>query len=328
LLPQMRGSVVFIMEKLLFSKPALTIQEQINLLKSRGLIIRDDIAAEKILENNNYYRLEGYWYSFYDEQDSDHHRFKNDVCLEDVIRIYNFDKKLRNVVFDAISEIEISFKTQFAYQIALAYGAFPFENGSCFKFIDNKAKADCIEKLKNEFSQSKEEFIEHFRNTYLNDLPPIWKLVEIMTFGEISNLYAFSLSKTIKKTIARHYGFRDNAVFASWIRQMCIIRNVCAHHARLWNKTISIKPAFPKKLDNQNFVSLFETNEDKYGRTRRLYNGLIMMQYLLTKINDENFRFMNKIGTLASEYKINIVRMGFPADRDIFNILSAMSNEC
>jgi len=324
-LPQMEGQL-FIMGTKQFLKPSLGISEQIELLKKRGLVITDNDAAYSLLSNNNYYRLEGYWYPFYIETDNEEHVFKKDVSLDSVVNLYEFDKKLRNLVFKAISDIEISFRAQFAYQLAIQYGAFPFDDPNCFKYRNAEDKATSIKRLEDEYNYSKEEFIEHFRKNYAEHLPPIWMMVEIMTFGEISAWYEFHATEPTKKAIAKYYGFRDSSVFASWIRQLSIVRNVCAHHARLWNKIISITPAFPKKLDIQEYVDLFVTANDKYSSPRRLYNILLIMQYLLCKIGLEKTHFLEDVRDITSEHNINLERMGFPQNITFSDILQKLTN--
>ena len=110
-----------------FEKPALSIEDQISLLESRGLHVDDRAFAYKVLSNINYYHLEGYWYSFYDKSKPDHHFYDNVNCSQ-VVRYFEFDNELRMLLFAAISKIELSFRTRFIYEIAMEYGASPFKN--------------------------------------------------------------------------------------------------------------------------------------------------------------------------------------------------------
>lgn len=110
-----------------FEKPALSIEDQISLLESRGLHVDDRAFAYKVLSNINYYHLEGYWYSFCDKSKPDHHFYDNVNCSQ-VVRYFEFDNELRMLLFTAISKIELSFRTRFIYEIAMEYGASPFKN--------------------------------------------------------------------------------------------------------------------------------------------------------------------------------------------------------
>ena len=103
-----------------YSKPAITIQDQIAKLKARGLRFDDEALAESYLSNISYYRLRAYTYPFQDNNDPDH-PFKVDISFEDIIKLYVFDRKLRNLLFDALEKIEISFRTQIIYNLSLIH---------------------------------------------------------------------------------------------------------------------------------------------------------------------------------------------------------------
>lgn len=102
------------------NKPAFNIQDQINLLKVRGMIFKDEAAAPHFFANISYYRLKGYWWDMQD--DPAQHTFKADTYFEDIIDRYNFDRQLRLLLFDAIERIEIALRTKMIYILSLKYG--------------------------------------------------------------------------------------------------------------------------------------------------------------------------------------------------------------
>jgi abortive infection bacteriophage resistance protein len=291
-------SVGFLFMK--YTKPALTISDQIKLLESRGLIISDKIKAEKYLANISYYRLSAYMYPFKDLQTDN---FAKETTFENVLDLYLFDRELRLLVFDAIERIEISFRTQLIYQPAIIGGAFWFEDE---KFFDDKNRlTEHLQKLDSEVKQSKEVFIKHFDAKYDEDCPPVWMSFEVISLGLLSKFYQNLKFTDAKKLIAKHYGLNNPIVLQSWIRSITYVRNVCAHHARLWNRTLTNKPIIlqtPSKL----WITEKNPNNEK------LYYFLCCLWYLLRQINPET-QFVEKLKTLFAKYpNVSISSMGFP----------------
>ena len=121
------------------------------------MLIDDDDAAIRLLSNVNYYHLEGYWYPFYDKET---HVFHEDIHLDQIVSHYEFDRELKSIVFSGISRIEVAFRTQFAYWIAMEYGAFPFKKEN-FNFRSESEWANSYQRLMGDVDQSKEEFVAH-----------------------------------------------------------------------------------------------------------------------------------------------------------------------
>lgn len=273
------------MQKKKFNKPALSINDQINLLESSGLHIEDKNIAYKVLSNVNYYHLEGYWYSFY-HQDKQGHQFYNNVCFSQIVRYYEFDNELRLLLFSAISKIELSFRTRFIYELALQYGPFPFEKSN-FKFKTESSWTKSYEILLNDISHSKEDYVTHYLETYEEEIPPIWIMGELMTFGELSTWYDKFFKNPIKKRISLFYGIQPD-VLASWLRVLSSIRNICAHHDRLWNKILPFEIMIPKHITDTRFIGLFAEQDKETLNSKRIYNALLAIQYLLNQIDFQN----------------------------------------
>jgi len=124
---------------------------------------------------------------------------------------------------------------------SLSYGPFCFENPALF--ANTVKHATTLSKLGEEFNRSDEDFINAFRSKYSNNLPPAWMLAEIASFGILSMLYKNLKPSKEKRDIAHHFGLADR-VFETWLHAIVYLRNVCAHHSRLWNRTMSIVPQF------------------------------------------------------------------------------------
>ena len=304
-------------EKSNFFKKSLDIKSQIELLKSRGLIIDNEELFSDFLKHNQYYRLEGYWYAFYDSNIPEH-RFKKNTKLSNVLKLYEFDSLLRSKVFKEIEVIEISLRSIIAYNVAENIGVFPYEK---LNYKNDADKDEALNRFKKLFNGSKEDFINAYKNKYNEDIPPIWMLVEIITFGDLINFYEKFLTKSQGKTISKVYGINSVDLFVSWMKRLNIIRNICAHHGRLWNKNITTKIMLPNKNDNKSletYCKLFVKDS-----INKLYNSLLIIQYLLENINGSNNSLINDICSLAKKYDIDLKAMGFPSNSN--SILLAKS---
>ena len=293
-----------------FQKPPLTLEDQVSLLKDRGLLIDNDDDAVRLLSNVNYYHLEGYWYPFYDKE-KEAHVFYENIHLDQIISHYEFDRELKSIVFSGISRIEVAFRTQFAYWIAMEYGAFPFKKEN-FNFRSESEWAKSYQRLVGDVDQSKEEFVAHFKEIYKEELPPIWMMVELMSLGELSVWYDKHLKESLKKKIAKHFGVSEK-IFTSWIRTIALVRNTCAHQARLWNRIFTISLMTPQKLEDQKYTELFAA-ADENASHKRLYNILLIIAYLLAKIDEteQSCSILKEIDKLIKRHYINSKRIGIP----------------
>ena len=241
------------MQKIDFTKPALTISQQISQLTSRGLTIKNVSIANKKLSELNYYRLEGYWLPL----ESDHKRatFITGATFSLVLDWYDVDMELRSILFEAISSIEVSFRTKWAYYLSTKYGPFCYLDP---KYFQNRTKwLDSINKFSADVFRSKENFIKHFIETYKEFFPPEWAAVEVMSFGTLSHLYEYMneelpLDTTdaipAKNAIANDYGLSIKEL-VSWIRTINVCRNFCAHQSRLIASYLTAQPIAPNSTN-------------------------------------------------------------------------------
>ena len=289
------------MAKIAYPKQIKSFDDQISILKSRGMVIKDEARAKQILQNISYYRLSGYWYPLL--ADKQQHLFKPGCTFEQAYDLYKFDSELRKMILSEIEKIEVAVRTQLAYVMSQNYGGWWFQDTTLFA---NPAKlAKTISNMDEELERSDEEFITAFKSKYTNHFPPSWIMLEITTFGTMSILYSNLNGGRCKRQIAKYFGVADT-VMVSWLHAMTYIRNVCAHHSRLWNRTLGISPIMPRRTANP-FVSLPAKG------TRHVYFILAIIQYWLNIVNPSN-TFKTKIMTLLSKYpNIDVSAMGFPA---------------
>ncbi|WP_072622240.1 Abi family protein [Spirulina major] len=278
-----------------FTKSPKTVAEQISLLQKRGLIIPDHNDAEQSLSRINYYRLKAYFLPF----ERDHtHIFKENTSFSDILALYTFDRKLRLHLLDALEHIEISIRRHFAYELSMDSGAHAHLQSGLF----DRYWQSNIEYLKQRVQESTEDFIEHFKNNYSEDLPPLWVVVEVMYFRTVSYWLSSLKKDIVKRRIAKHYQISPQ-VLVSWVHYLSVIRNTCAHHSRLWNREILIQPKQVKQKSH--ILNGVLTTQ---GRT---YNALVIMLYLMDQI-DPKHRWGKRLLTLIESCPQPKASMGFP----------------
>lgn len=233
------------------AKQWMSFSDQLQLLKSRGLIVENEKAALDYLRRIGLYRLSGYWYPFRKlKVNPDGHSFREDDFLtdsrfEDGVRLYVFDKKLRLLALDALERIELAVRVDIAYLLG-EKETFAHKNSSLFHPNFTKANPRNVYKQSNydkwlegfnklQGKAKKTVFVEHNVNKY-GDLP-IWVAIEIMDFGCLSHLFS-GLKYADKLKIAQIYGFADGQHMEKCLRALNFVRNVSAHHSRLWNINI------------------------------------------------------------------------------------------
>ncbi|KGO92279.1 Abi family protein [Flavobacterium subsaxonicum] len=277
----------------MFTKKAFTIEAQISQLKERGLIINNQDNAQHYLSHISYYRLGEYWFSM--QEDKENHLFKPNSRFPDVIALYNFDRELRILLFDIIEKIEISLRTKLIYHLSHEFDAWWFQNFEIF--IDSKALVKTLASLEEELERTKEVTIKNHFKKHKDDLrfPPSWKSLEQTSFGALSKLYG-NLKNNVKSkdTIAIEFGAVNHTYLPSWLQSIAQIRNLCAHHSRLWNKNL---PGAPKLLTKPPFAWV----NDVPGQFQKLYVHLCIMKYLINIIQPEN-NFTNRLNDLFVKY--------------------------
>ncbi len=289
--------------KIPYTKTALTFKDQISRLKSRGLTIEDEPNALHYLTHINYYRLSAYMYPFL--EDKEHHIFKKGVTFQNILNVYNFDRELRLLILDAIERIEISLRTNIIYVLSHKHGPFWVSNNGLY-FNQNYFQ-EHIKRLKEEIGRSDEKFIEHYFSKYSEEIPPAWISMEIASFGLLSLLFKNLKSFKDMKEIAQRYGL-NRIVFESWFHSLVYIRNVCAHHSRLWNRELGIRPNIPKSIGG------IWLNKSDELRNDRVFIIIAIIIYFLEIINTSS-SFKLGLHKLFEKYSmIDLAPMGFPKD--------------
>jgi abortive infection bacteriophage resistance protein len=237
--------------------------------------------------------------------------FEEGTIWDDVYNLYCFDRKLRLLLFDAIERIEIALRTQIIYQLSHKYGSHWQNNAQIFR------KNGVFQEIQNHIgdqlkSNRKAQFIEHYLKKYDDPpTPPSWMSIELLYFNELSKICKNLKCRQDRVAIAKSFGLPDDAIFCSWLHAINYVRNICAHHARLWNIKLAVPPGkFYAKGDK---VWLTDT-EVNTVQSSKLYYFLCIVLYLLQTVNPRS-HFKKHFFELLHKYPVVAVKyMGFPEE--------------
>lgn len=285
-----------------FEKPALSIDELIDLSEARGLVIDNRAQARKFFRYSGYYRLSGYMLPFQPSTNNKRsHEFVVGTTLNDIINLYIFDRKLRLLVMDAVERIEVAIRSIISDTMSTSYGPYWFMDAENFKpSFNHEAFLERVSHAVKEVGEH-QTFINHYFSNYDEpEYPPSWMLFEIMHFGTVSKIYS-SVPLNHQKEIAKQFGVHYK-ILRSWVHTISSLRNICAHHSRLWNRVFGVSPKRMKQLDEH-----FNDND-------RFYAQAVTIKVLLDHITGHSL-WADKLKLLFDEYpKVPKSHMGFPND--------------
>lgn len=290
-------------------KPALTYRQQIDLLKQRGLLVPDEDFAVHCLEHHNYYRLSAYRFPFTVPSNPD--RFRPGTTFDQLWDLYHFDRGFRYLILEACKRVEISVRSRWAYEVGHQLGPLAYLQN--INFRDPLIHARSITLLDGEMRRSKEKFIDHHQKALAMPWPPVWVLVEVASFGAISNLLGQIEPASLRQRVAENYQL-DEKIFCSLFHHLSVVRNTAAHHSRLWNRKFVVTMQLPRKKP-AHLWSNFNTDPiHGTGKERKIYNTLVLLVHLVQRIEPESHwpnRLMDHINTLDPGL---VPDMGFPSD--------------
>lgn len=315
-----------------YNRPWKSFAEQLELLKSRGMLVTDEAAALSYLERIGYYRLTAYWYPFRVfqlEQDpvskairsvrTD--QFEANTRFVDAVELYLFDKKLRLLVMDALERIEIALRVDIAYLLGQrntfahldAKELHPSFAGKVNKQTGKTTFDAWKDKYNGLLQRSKEDFVKHYRAQHGPDLP-LWVAVEVWDFGAVSQLLAM-MKVADQQRIAAKYGVSDWKVFQSWVRSLSYLRNLAAHHSRLWNRNVTVQPSLPSQGELA-WCDGFIGKKDLIAKPFLLLAITRHMVKVICPRTEWHVRLMQHLGQFPSQHssrKLSIADMGAPA---------------
>lgn len=318
-----------------YAKKWLSVEQQVERLIEHGLQIPDRNRAAKVLAAIGYYRLTGYLYPFrmsekyIDDKDRTRvrvlSRYRPGTRLSNAEELLDFDRRLRLLVLDGIERIEVAVRMRLGYVLGRA-SAFAYEDPTRFTAAFTTDDTDIrdprssthvqwLQRVSSRQASSDERFVEHFREKY-DDRMPVWALTEILELGHLSVLYR-GMNQVDAEEVALAFGVPTKRLMASWLARLNYMRNVAAHHSRLFNRKLQNAPSRPKtgQIPALDHLRNSEHPKQVYGT----YSALAVIAYLLPAIDPDTSwatRAAALFRSFPSSESLTIESLGAPGDWD------------
>ncbi|AZZ53770.1 Abi family protein [Rathayibacter festucae] len=243
------------------SKPSLSIAQQIELLRERGFdgAVSDSVLA-RFLYDHSYYRASGYWRYFQVAPHDGDNRFEPGVTLDRIRDLYRFDAVVRSIVMDGLSDLEIAVRARLGHHLSEGedgagrylrphtYATPRSRNGAAMR-------VDLLRTIGAEVARTKEHCVAKYRDT--GDVVPVWVAMEVLSFGTVSKMYRLLDDEPVRETIAKGFGLNESRRLDSTLHSLSVLRNVCAHHGRIWNRVVAVKPFVLNRLRTEADPSIY-----------------------------------------------------------------------
>ncbi len=287
-----------------FNKIPATYQELIDRLKGRGLVVDDNEIAINFIKNISYYRLVGYGLPFH-QVDPSGQRLNNYVAgttFKQITSSYIVDRKIRTLLVSAIERTEVAIRSIINHEMACTYNnAHWYLDPGLFKETNSFKHDGLIKEVKrltsknavsgSEREQRREVFIQHYYNSYDEpEFPPGWMIAEVLSLGSWSKIYENLKVSKDRKRISKQFDLAPNTL-QSWLHALTYLRNICAHHSKLFGRKLVIRPSIAKNIP---------INGDNY-----LYNFVCITYWMLKRISPETTwldRFVDVLDTLDKNH--------------------------
>ena len=268
--------------------------------------IRQLDAAKVFLKRIGYYRFSGYALHFeIFENRQRTHQFQEGARFDEVVRLYRFDSRLRTILFNAIEMIEVAFRAQLCHVMALQSGDSHWHMKKRH-FNDRFDHEKFIDDCQKEARRSREIFITSYLRKYDSpNLPASWMLAEIISFGSWSRVFKDLAEREAKAEVASIFTIKPY-LLQSWIHSLTVMRNHCAHHTRIWNRTLTIRPELTGRLRRK-------YPKESSGR-KRVALVIDIIEELLRPIGKAD-EFTEKVSALLSDFPdVPRVSMGISSE--------------
>lgn len=275
-------------------KSPATIKEQLDKLESHGCVIESRTRATEVLTRINYYRLAQYFKLYVDEDK----RYRKGTSFDRVLRVYEFDKRLRSLLLMVLEEIEINFRAAVSNLHSLRYGALGYLNADTFDRKHNHPPF--LTKISRMIETNADlGFVRHHQQKYAGAFP-LWVIMELFSYGTLAYFYS-DLKQQDKKDIAEAYGVSSKAL-ENWQFRLAELRNHCAHYNRLYGNPFSSAPSF--------------SEEAEYPLDNSLFSCIIIIYKLYLSKADWNGSIMPVLCSLFEKYEdvVETEMLGFPQD--------------
>lgn len=289
--------------------------QQVALLVHRGMEVADADDAVEVLRRVSYYRLSGYWYPFRmakADGRSRSDRFIAGTTFDEVVALYDFDARLRSSVFAALAPIELTFRALIGHELGRID---PFAH-LLPELLGPVARAQNSQSPSHRFSRwraayerevrsSHEDFVAHHQANHGGAIP-IWAAVELMDWGMLTHFFAMAPERA-RTAVAGHLRL-SSPQLESWLKSLNVLRNIAAHHGRMFNRVYSLQPKLPRgdacpEVTRHSAVM------------NRAFGQLTLVQYLLTNLSIGNSKLLpTTLGTFPTVDRIPREHLGAPHD--------------
>lgn len=262
------------------SKPAKTIDQMIALMSERGLVITDETELRRVLFDCNYYRLSGYFRSFQVNPAAGDNRYKPGTRDVDFLVPYAMDEKLRNIILKGIAKVELTLRSRIAYLLASDGNAYTYMDPGSYRDVRNKRgellRDNLLRNMDKWMRMSKEVCMQHYRRK--GEPVPVWAAVETFPFDTLSRMLSLHTDAKALRKLYKSVGLPTTNLRTSSevVHAMVYLRNLCSHHARLWNREMVIPS--PMRRDMKTAFVDFE-----YGE-KSVASSLLALMYLVRHI--------------------------------------------
>lgn len=304
-----------------YAKPALTERELLDGWERRGLVLGDRERAARYVRHIGYYRLSAYVRSY---EAGQRDVLRSGTTFDDVLGLYIFDRKLRLTILDALERVEVAVRAALGHRMSLLAGPHWYEEPRQFSrpSVHQRLLADVDRLVEEQLRRPSEQAaghdtfvsaLEHYVTRYGTPArPPSWLVLEELSFGTVRSAYAALTDSAAQNAISRSLGLRA-PVLKSWLLTYQRVRNICAHHGRLWNRGLGVYPAIPKSQA----IRWLEDRElfarDRW-RGQRLFPVLVSLQTMLHTIAPRSM-WAARVHDLFQEHPaVPLPGMGVPED--------------
>lgn len=292
-----------------YPKQILTIAQQVQSYIDAGMVITSRADVEKALKSIGFYRLRGYSFHLYDNATK---KYVPGTKFEDVLKLYQFDQELSSLIFSIISKSEVALRARLVESLLIHGDPLVLQDSSIFK--EKKLYWQNMSTVASEIARSNDVFIKHNFDNHDGEVP-IWAAVEVLSFGTLSKIIKNLKTGTGSSysILAANYQYKSKKgnmvnpsqkMLASWIQGVSVLRNMCAHNSRIYNRTIHTTPEI---LDVDKIAPPPAHNG--------LYQILLAMKYLRSS-DDEWTVFVDEFDKLIQKNIsiISLTAMNLPTD--------------
>ena len=277
--------------------------DQVQNLVDRGMTISDRDLAERTLTHVGFQRLGSYWQPFESNTPSSHGLlFISGTRFRVILSRYLFDQRLRSHLMEAFSFIEVSIRTQWAHQLAngFRHGDYAHQKATLF----NRHHASNLAELQRSYEQITNQRRPNFNSQ------TIWDLIHVMSFGQLSKWCSNLKDRQIRQAISQTYGLHQS-VLTSALQHLTAVRNICAHHERLWNVTLNTGLRIPTRLTARPENARAFNHQER----RKVYNAIVITAHLMEVITP-NGDWPRRLLAIKEESRSNVpeAQMGFPSN--------------